>query len=1503
MKIVNVTAVWLFISIVLLISFASAGSPLYYSKSLSRISSEEGLSQSSVTKVIKDDLGYLWIGTQMGLNRYDGYSVKNIQGPNGVFEQEIISSLYKDSDGYIWIGTSFSGLFRLDPSTLKTTSYFSGQFADADSFYSEVLAIEQQDETRFWIAISERLYILNIEDQSLTKIFELSTSDDIIRALKIHQGVLYVGTSEGLFTLDLITHEHKLLIHKPSTSDSENANNVKALLFVDEQLLVGTVDGLFSVTKDTKTNLFHNPTSLVADLNIWQIEPYADQYFLGTDRGLYLFDLVTNTNKFVLDFESSLFQTTDNNIFTLYLEDAGALWMGSNSHGVLKWNLSTINFERVTSSYPYKLSNDNVWALIQGADEYLWVGTDNGLNRVDLSNPENTVVLFHEPDEKKRDSVNYVSALYRDSETDDYLWLVNDNGLYKFNTETFELEAPFFKPNAFDGMTDTWFSGLFINDNQNIFFFTLDGHFHYNSTTGVIKKLKAFDHLDPDLSYTFIGHYDGPEKTFFSTSGHLYEYDLKTDTLTLVYRVTNYQPQSFSIVDDWILDDKGLMWFGMSGEGLIAIDKQTFEVKHKITVGSELASSYLYGFAKDDLGFIWFSSQSGLYKLDTQTMHLTHFNASDGLLSTEFNAYSYEALSNNRFAFGSPRGVTLFNADDLASVVHHDTYQVRFTELSLMSDASRFFLADDERIELAYDDFGLNIFFSTLDYHQITSTSFTIALVGEEISLHWQDYKQNHLLLPKLSAGTYNLSVVAEHPLTGEQSTTAHKVITVDYAPWASPMAKWSYFLVSAVILWIYYLHRSQRNAVLKSARQRAEFNERRMELALASSNSGVWEYDAVDGKLYQEALYKELGYDTRECCNTIEGHFALVKQSKRKQLEQKWQQFIRGETEYWDEVYQLLSASNVWTWYKYVGKAIDWDKDGKPIKFSGTYTNVNATKVIEEQALIFGSAFSQINDWVLILDKKMQPLTANEAFIKAFDLSEQDVSQSLRLLLAMLEKNEFKRFRSILKSLKPKDNWQGEAFIEVANQQHRPVLIKVTAITDAKLVITHYVVVISDITAQKEAEERLNLMAHYDHLTSLPNRKLFHERVTSSIQDGIESFALLFIDLDKFKQVNDLYSHKTGDLLLVHVADTLTKLLGHRGVVARQSGDEFLAQIYEYHSVENVSLIAQEIITALAQVVVINNQNINISSSIGVAIYPNDAGTTDALIQKADLAMIYAKNHGKNQFQFYTHDMNDRAHRRLVLENRLEVATLENTLVNFYQPIVDIQDIPEIVGCELLLRWYDGEESIMPSEFIPVAEETGLIKAITINAIERAAQDYVKYFSHLDSFYISINLSPIHLLQDGLVESLLLILKTHSIPTSVFRLEITESAVLSDLEVALERLRKLRENGFKLLLDDFGTGYSSMTYLSRFPIQYIKIDKSFIFNIHEKANRSIVQSIIFLASNMGLKCIAEGVEEKSQLEVLKQMGCHLVQGFYYSKPQPPENILAINFEGKSASH
>ena len=451
-------------------------------------------------------------------------------------------------------------------------------------------------------------------------------------------------------------------------------------------------------------------------------------------------------------------------------------------------------------------------------------------------------------------------------------------------------------------------------------------------------------------------------------------------------------------------------------------------------------------------------------------------------------------------------------------------------------------------------------------------------------------------------------------------------------------------------------------------------------------------------------------------------------------------------------------------------------------------------------------------------------------------------------------------------------------------------LMVSLRAVSDASFNLAYHEGTVEDISDRKVAEERIQYLAYYDALTGLPNRTLLQDRLSNALARARrqkDKVALLFLDLDRFKFVNDSLGHSVGDLLLQAVADRLKKWARAQDTVARQGGDEFLIVMTDVHDIPGAAIAAERLMDAMTAEFVVQGRSLSVSCSVGISIFPEHGADGETLIKNADAAMYSAKDYGRDNFRFFTEDMNVQVAARLNLENSLRLALEKKELYLVYQPQMDI-GTGRITGLEALLRWQSPELGLVPpAEFIPIAENSRLIMPIGEWVLRTACTQARKWQDDgLPPLPVAVNVSAAQFLHGGFRELIRSVLRDTGLPSQYLELELTESLLLSNADATFVVLQELKAMGLKLAIDDFGTGYSSFSYLKHFPIGKLKIDRSFIRDVAiGPDDAAITAAIISMAKTLNLKVIAEGVETEAQMSFLRDHHCDEIQGFYFSKP------------------
>jgi diguanylate cyclase (GGDEF)-like protein/PAS domain S-box-containing protein len=551
-----------------------------------------------------------------------------------------------------------------------------------------------------------------------------------------------------------------------------------------------------------------------------------------------------------------------------------------------------------------------------------------------------------------------------------------------------------------------------------------------------------------------------------------------------------------------------------------------------------------------------------------------------------------------------------------------------------------------------------------------------------------------------------------------------------------------------------------------------------------------------------------------------------------------------------------------------------------------------------QEQLKLSAQVFVSSKEAIVITDVNNNIIQVNKAFTDITGyLSEDAVGKNPRILKSGMHDAEF--YRGLWATLLSTGSWQGELMDRRKNGEIYPKWLSIIVVRDQNNEISNYIALFSDITERKASFERIQHLAHFDLLTKLPNRALLNDRLASAIsyakRNGTQ-LALVFLDLDRFKNINDSLGHHAGDLLLQIVSERLKSCVRESDTVARLGGDEFVILLSSVREPDDAANVAQKVIEIISLPFMLDGNEANIGTSIGIGIYPENGLDSASLVRNADAAMYHAKDNGRNNFQFFSPEMNDKAFERLALENDLRRALKREEFVLHYQPQIDILT-RKIIGVEALIRWQHPERGFVPPiNFIPLAEKCGLIVPIGEWVIRAAcAQNIAWQKQGIAPVLTAVNISAQQFQQKDFKELLLAILDETGLAPELLELEITESAIMENAESMLAMLHSLKKMGLRLSIDDFGTGYSSLSYLKHFPIDKLKIDRSFVQDItDDSSNDALIETIINMGHNLKLKVIAEGVETVEQLATLEKLQCDEIQGYYFSRPLAPDDFVAF---------
>ena len=702
-----------------------------------------------------------------------------------------------------------------------------------------------------------------------------------------------------------------------------------------------------------------------------------------------------------------------------------------------------------------------------------------------------------------------------------------------------------------------------------------------------------------------------------------------------------------------------------------------------------------------------------------------------------------------------------------------------------------------------------------------------------------------------------------------------------------------AFVLLTAALLYaVLRTHHGQQ----RLAQQALLLSEKRLHQALEAAKDGMWDWDLQTHKLYFSPGYAALlGIHPDALGDDAQQWLQRLHADDRASFDRNLEQRLAARNPAPYEVnYRLLHEDGSYRWIQSRGRLL-LDDHGQAERLIGTASDITQRRKDEDSLRQAAAVFDATQEGVLVTDAQQRIVHCNPAFTRITGYSQAEIiGQSPSMLKSGRHDKSF--YDSLWHALQNRGTWSGEVWNRRKSGEIYPQWQCIRVIHDEMGEISHYVAVFSDISALKRSQRELDYLAHHDPLSNLPNRLLFTERVEHALERAKlddQGGAVLLIDLDHFKHINESLGHSIGDLLLKEVGERISQQLGKRMTLARLGGDEFGLLYESCSSAEQAAVMAQRLQACLTQAFKINQQELFITASIGISLYPREASDVGQVLRNADSALFKAKNSGRESYAFYSQELTEHARQRVEMASALRHALDHQELRVYYQPLICLRS-QEMIGVEALVRWQHPQRGLVaPGEFIPIAEETGLIGAIDAWVLEQSCRQMVAWqiAGHTLRF-VAVNVSSRLFSRGELDLRVAEVLRNTGLDPAHLELEVTESAVMENPDAALALLERLRALGIRLAIDDFGTGYSSLARLKRLPVHKLKLDQSFVSGLpHDQDDVAITRAVIALGHSMGLKVLAEGIEQLEQVELLQQLGCDHAQGYYFGRPQPAEQL------------
>ncbi|MFB0842895.1 EAL domain-containing protein [Paenibacillus oleatilyticus] len=705
-------------------------------------------------------------------------------------------------------------------------------------------------------------------------------------------------------------------------------------------------------------------------------------------------------------------------------------------------------------------------------------------------------------------------------------------------------------------------------------------------------------------------------------------------------------------------------------------------------------------------------------------------------------------------------------------------------------------------------------------------------------------------------------------------------------APDVPMLLRWGLFLLNSVVFYRILQRYSVRMRREADRRRSSEEHLRLYARVFQSAQEGIMVTDAATRIIdINQSFTRMTGYEARE----LLGQTPCVLQSGKHDdnfYANMWACICHGSWQ--GEIWGRRKDGSLFPGWLIINAVKD--DHGRIANYVGIYSDISERKKDEQTLRMHAGVFEASHEGIMITDIEGQILSVNPSFVTITGFSAKEaVGQTPKILYSGQHDKAF--YQHMWTTIRKTGSWQGEIWNKRKSGDLYPQWLTIKAIKDEHGDVRAYAGIFSDITERKNAEEDLRYLAHYDGLTGLPNRYHFQNQLQAALEEAQQAgtmVGVLFIDLDRFKVINDSLGHDIGDQLLVQAGQRLLQSVEAPQIVSRFGGDEFTIILPHLRDPEEATAVADTVLADLARKFHVAEHDFYITGSVGISLYPKDGSDMETLLRQADSAM-YAAKESRNEYRLYMPKWTETLPRQLILENGLRATALDGELEVFYQPQMDCYS-GRLVGLEALTRWNHPVLGLVsPQEFIPVAEEIGMIADMDEWVLEKVCRQHVRWEEALGyPVKVAVNLSARQLHRPHLPERIRQILQRHEVDPSQLEIEITESAGLTKAEATVRLLKELRRIGVGTAIDDFGTGHSALAYLKKFDFSVLKIDKTFIRGLdHDPVNRALVHAIVGMAHALGLKTVAEGVETEAELARLKQIGCDTVQGYLLSQPLP----------------
>jgi len=1455
---------------------------------------KQGLASSVVYDIAEDRDGFIWFATEDGLQKYDGFEFINYRHSRldkHSISSNIVRKLLVDNEGNLWIGTENGlNLYHKEFDSFERIDLTSNE--DHKIGDNKVRSLYQTKDNTIWVGTISGLNKISQANQldnfyplpKVRSIFE----DDLKQ--------LWIGTlGEGLFLFERGRSEFVAVIEMDESNGKIRDFDPSELYVIDifqdsfGRLLIATWgNGVYRINGETRKLIKYSlelPSEFVRVIH----QDELGQLWFGTLNGIVIENIIEDKQRMFSSKGKNIITPVTDNVFKIFQGSDKTIWVGTYSGGVSWHHPASRKFESygISKDLKFGLADSIVLAMSENSDFNVWIGTQQG--KLSLFYPNNQQFESHPLTYLGQTFEGMISAVYQVN--DNLLLVGTELGLfeYRIDNKTF---TPFLDihGNPIQGgepikIIHPDLSGRiwvgFKNKGLQALILSEEGTINIDESLWIdLKSPQAILNVSKD-------------QFLVGTIGDgVVDVNINSGSYELVPGTKGFNILSLA------KDKRNRLWVATWAQGIkiLAGNEDVISLDEDSGLVNNTVYSIIYDPESDKM---WTTTNQGMVAISTIDLKQTRFGFYDGLQGDEFNRPGFSA-TNGFIYFGGLNGFSRFYPNSIEKSLYIKSAKIiglsiANKEIKIsqeeQSTLNRSLLVSNE-INLQHDQTPFSIDFTSPQFVKPSDIEFRYRFLGLDDRWITATKDSRRATYTNISPGEYFFEVQVRDINSEWNDIVERKKIIIHPPLWLTNIAKVTYFLIIALILGSFvYLNWKRRQADLLTQKT-VEESEKRLKLSLWGGGNEIWDWNLVTGEVLRSDADKNIKINCSILSRNLKELSQYIHQYDVERVRRELLSHLSGETDFFDSAYRIKDAKLGWQWIQDRAKVVERDENNVPTRMSGTQRDVSEIHRKDAEIERLGQAFRTTSDGVWIRDSKWRLIECNPSYekITRFTFIEKKGEELWFPDVAEQQANIIQRIRL---SLMEKGNWQGEVWAERKESDPFPQKLTIDTILDEKGYVRYYVGVFSDITFHKRAEEEFRKLANFDSLTGLPNRACLYDRLNQTINKTKirkERFAILVIDIDNFKRVNDSLGHSVGDTLITEVAKRLTRCNREEDTIARVGGDEFVIIRDDIRSATEVASFAELMLKELNMPVFIKGQKLNLNFSIGITLSPEDGLAADKLLRNADTAMYEAKKEVLNSYHFYSIELNQRARKKLALENDLRSAIDDGAIDLAYQPKVDMKT-GRVCGMEALARWnHPIFGFVNPEEFISLAEETGLILSLGHQLLRKAiVQAKCWVDDGIMRGRMCVNLSAHQFWHRDLASEVSAILKDVRLDAKNLELELTESACIQELDQTVKQMLALRELGIHLALDDFGTGYSSLAQLKTLPLDTLKVDKSFIQNIQNSVkDANIVKAIIDIANSLDLEVVIEGVETKQQCDHLWQSRASVIQGYFFSKPVNP---------------